>query len=134
MIKVLVFGTFDIFHPGHISFLKQARSFGGHLSVVIARDKTVLKLKGRLPQNNETKRLERIKDSKLADVVVLGSLGDKYKIIQQIKPNIICLGYDQNFFIKELGNKLNEFGLYETKLIKLKSYQAGKYKSSKLRK
>ena len=56
--KVMVFGTFDILHPGHLNFFKQAREFGNFLIAVIARDKTVLKIKGRLPKNNEKKRLK----------------------------------------------------------------------------
>jgi len=133
-VKILVFGTFDIFHPGHVSFLKQARAFGDHLSVVIARDKTVLKVKHALPRNNEKQRLETVKNSGLADCVVLGSLGDKYKIIQKIKPDIICLGYDQTFFIEQIKEKLDEFGFSKTKLIRLKPFQENIYKSSKLKK
>ena len=45
-IKIMTFGTFDIFHLGHKSFLKQAREFGNYLIVVIARDKTVKNIKG----------------------------------------------------------------------------------------
>jgi len=37
--KVMVFGTFDIFHPGHRSFLNQAKKYGNYLIVVVARDK-----------------------------------------------------------------------------------------------
>jgi len=133
MINVLVFGTFDIFHLGHVSFLEQARFHGDYLSVVVARDETVLKIKGELPRNNEEERLEKIKNSLLVDNLFLGNLGDKYEIIQKIKPDIICLGYDQEFFIEQLHDKLNEFDLVDTKIIRLKPYLEDIYKSSKLK-
>ena len=47
--KVMIFGTFDKFHPGHINFLKQSEQYGDYLIVVVARDITVKKLKGKMP-------------------------------------------------------------------------------------
>jgi len=134
MKKVMVFGTFDIFHLGHISFLKQAQKYGDYLSVVIARDKTVLSVKGKFPKNKEESRVEKVLESGLADEVVLGNENNKYKIIKKFSPNIICLGYDQKFFIKNLRIKLNEFGLKSTKVMKMKSFKPEIYKSSKLAK
>ena len=131
--KILVFGTFDIFHLGHESFLKQAREFGDYLIVVVARDKTVEKVKGKLPRNSEIIRQRAVIKSNLADEVVLGSLKDKYQVIKKYQPEIICLGYDQEAFVENLLEKLKEFGLEKTRVIKLKSYYPEKYKSSKLR-
>ena len=133
-IKIMAFGTFDIFHRGHESFLKQARELGDCLIVIVARDKTVEKIKGRLSQDNERARLQIIKKSDLADKTVLGSLTDKYAAIKKYRPAIICLGYDQKVDLEELKEKLIEFNLFETKLIKLDSFHPEKYKSSKLRK
>ena len=56
MKKVMVFGTFDIFHDGHRDYFKQAREFGDYLIVVVARDENVLKIKGNIPRNNEKAR------------------------------------------------------------------------------
>ena len=131
--KIMVFGTFDIFHLGHKSFLKQARKFGNYLIVVIARDKTVKNVKDRLPQNNECDRSQVIIKSDLADKIVFGSLTDKYTAIKKYQPEIICLGYDQNVNLKELKRKLIEFDLRKTKLVKLDPFHPEKYKSSKLR-
>lgn len=133
MKKIIVFGTFDIFHEGHKDFFRQAREFGEYIIVVIARDKNVLKIKGRLPENNEIARQQKISESKLADIVVLGDLDDKYKVIQEQKPDVICLGYDQRASEKELKEKLIEFGLNKTQIIRLKSFHPEIYKSSKLR-
>ena len=133
MKKVMVFGTFDIFHLGHENFLKQARKFGDYLIVVVARDKTVKNIKKRLPQNNECNRSQVIIKSDLADKIVLGSLTDRYAVIKKYQPEIICLGYDQKVNLKELKEKLIEFDLRKTKLIRLDPFHPEKYKSSKLR-
>jgi cytidyltransferase-like protein len=134
MTKVLVFGTFDIFHEGHRNFLKQARKHGDFLRVVVARDQTVKKVKGQNPFNSEQCRKEEIEKSALADDVVLGNLANKYAVIKQFRPDVICLGYDQQFFIDELEDKLKEIGLNKTKIIRLESHQPKIYKSSILKK
>ena len=129
----MTFGTFDIFHPGHESFLKQARQYGDYLIVVVARDKTVRKVKGEFTQNNENNRLIVVIESNLADEVVLGNLEDKYQVIKKYQPDVICLGYDQKAFIENLREKLKEFNLEKTRIVKLKPYHPEKYKSSKLK-
>ena len=131
--KTMVFGTFDIFHKGHENFLKQARKYGDFLIVVVARDKTVSSVKKQKTKNKEKERVEAIKKSDSADEVVLGNLGDKYSIIRKYKPDVICLGYDQSVFIDKLENKLKEFKLDKTRIVRLKSYYPEKYKSSLLR-
>ena len=133
-IEIMAFGTFDIFHPGHESFLKQAKKFGDYLIVVVARDKTVKNIKDRSPQNNERDRSQAITRSNLADKTVLGSLTDRYAVIKKYQPRIICLGYDQKVDLKELKEKLIKFNLRKTKLVRLDPFYPEKYKSSKLRK
>ena len=123
MKKVMVFGTFDVLHKGHLNFFEQARKYGDYLIVVVARDKTVKKIKGNPPRNNEKQRLMRIK--KYANKSVLGYIRDKYKVIKNFKPDIICLGYDQKASLKELRK-------FKITIKRLKSYKPNKYKSSKL--
>ncbi|MBW6440918.1 adenylyltransferase/cytidyltransferase family protein [Patescibacteria group bacterium] len=132
MKNVMVFGTFDILHKGHEDFFRQARKLGEYLIVIVARDKNVLKIKGKLPRNGEIVRQRKIVESKLADEVAIGSIEDRYKIIQEFKPNVICLGYDQKVSERELREKLIEFGLAKTKIIRLDSFFPEIYKSSKL--
>jgi len=129
--RIMAFGTFDILHKGHKKFLQQARKFGDYLIIIVAKDKTVLEIKCKLPRNNENQRLNAIIKSKLADKAVLGNLINKYKIIKKYKPDIICLGYDQQAFTENLEEKLIEYNLLNTKIIRLKSYYPEKYKSSK---
>jgi len=128
----LVFGTFDILHLGHLNFFKQAKKFGDILIVVVARNATVKKVKGKLPKNNEKKRLKLVKNTEIVDQALLGLEGNKYKIIKKIKPDVICLGYDQSVFIDNLQNELDKQNL-KTKIHRMKPYKENKYKSSKLK-
>ena len=134
MKKVMIFGTFDIFHKGHENFLKQAKKQGDYLIAVIARDKTVFSVKKQETRNREQERLKILADNKFVDEAVLGSLKDKYAVIKKFRPDVICLGYDQKAFIENLEKKLKDLGLDKTKILRLKSYYPDKYKSSKLKK
>lgn len=134
MKKVIVFGTFDIFHEGHRNFLRQAKEHGDFLRAVVARDVTVAKVKGRAPENDEYSRLETVRMSGLVDEAVLGNIVDKYQIIREFKPDVVCLGYDQDVDFDKLKKVLNESDLSNVEVIKLKSHKPEKYKSSFLRK
>jgi|SRR3989344_5133177 len=129
MTKVLVFGTFDGLHEGHISFLKQAKKYGDELIVVVARDKTVKKLKDHPPNFSEKERLGIVKKSKLAEKVILGGLADPYQIIKKIKPDVICLGYDQKYFTEDLPEELKKMKI-RTRVYTMKPHQPKKYHSS----
>jgi FAD synthetase len=134
MIKVLVFGSFDVVHKGHEYFFKKARELGDKLIVVIGRDKTIKKVKGEKPRFSESERFEHVQAVKWVDDVVLGSLGDKYSVIEEIKPDIIALGYDQNNFSDSLEEELIKRGLGGVKIIRLDSFEPEKYKSSLIKK
>jgi FAD synthetase len=138
--KVLVFGTFDGVHKGHLHFLKQAKKYGSYLVVVVARDATVKKIKGHLPKFSEQERLKRVYNQKIVDDAQLGNLKSYYKKIREIKPAVICLGYDQNSFTENLEKEIEkilpvgERGNSKIEIIRLKPYQPQKYKSSLLNK
>jgi FAD synthetase len=133
MIKVMVFGTFDGVHPGHENFFQQAKEHGDYLIAVVARDKTVEKVKGRRPDYSEVERRAMVWRNSSVDLAVLGKYRDKLEIIADHRPDIICLGYDQNSFVDNIENKLKKLGL-EAKVIRLKPYRSDIYKSSLLRK
>ena len=61
--KVMVFGTFDGLHKGHLDFFKQAKNFtkNSFLIVSIARDKNVFKIKGEYPSLRESARMALVK-------------------------------------------------------------------------
>lgn len=132
-IKVLVFGTFDLLHPGHEFFLKKAKKYGNILGAVVARDKTVLKIKKHLPRQKEQERKANLEKLDYLDQVFLGDLLDKYKVILKFQPDIICLGYDQEADKQELKKELSKRGLNNLKIIKFrKSFKSEIYKSSKM--
>lgn len=133
MKKVLITGTFDIIHPGHLYLLKQAKKKGDFLMVVIARDTTVKKVKKHPLYFNEIERINNLKTLRIANRVVLGNRGDKLKIVTALKPNIICLGYDQGMFTADLKQKLKKRGL-EPEIIRMKPLGKDKYKTSLLHK
>jgi len=124
---VLTFGTFDGLHSGHLNFLKQAKTFGYRLIVVIARDSTVKAVKGRLPHTSEVDRLEDIKLIKVVAEAFLGDKIDPYNSVRKVMPDVICLGYDQQVFTEKLAE---EFPGVE--IIRLKAYKPELYKSSRI--
>ncbi|MBI2548987.1 FAD synthase [Candidatus Woesearchaeota archaeon] len=118
MHKVMVFGTFDVIHTGHLYFLNQAKQHGDYLVVIIARDKTVEMVKGKKPLTPELQRKSRIELLAMVDEARLGQLEDKYADIRAIQPDVICLGYDQTAFVDKLPAKLESFGL-STKIVRM---------------
>jgi FAD synthetase len=143
MKKVMAFGTFDIFHEGHKSYLEQAKALGEYLIVVVARDETVTKVRreetllrqgsGGQARNSEEERREVLEKSGLADEVILGDLEDKYAVIEKYRPSMIALGYDQVVDLAELTEQLKKRKL-KAEIVRLKAFEPEKYKSSKLRK
>ncbi len=129
----MAFGTFDIFHDGHKSYLEQAKKMGDFLIVVVARDETVLRIKSQWTQNSEEERLEVVEKSGLADEVVLGSLEDKYVVLEKYRPDVIALGYDQSVDLSELTEKLKNLKL-QAEIVRMQGHNPEKFKSSKLRK
>lgn len=125
--KVMAFGTFDGFHPGHSFFLEEARKHGDSLIVIVARDITVQKVKGKTPKRDEETRLGALTSAGYD--AHLGSIGDKYAAIVEERPDVICLGYDQQAFTESLQSILDANGL-KTKIVRLPSHHPDKYKSS----
>ena len=132
MRKVIAFGTFDILHPGHLDFLKQAKEHGDFLVVVVGRDSNVEKIKGRKPKNNEQKRLLEVYNVPEVDLALLGDKEDPYKVIEKQKPDVICLGYDQDSYADKLDDELKKRGI-NANVIRLKPHMPEKSKSSKMR-
>ncbi len=123
MVRVLATGTFEILHPGHLTYLRCAKSLGDELIVIVARDK-MIKHK-REPMIPEQQRLEMIQSLSIVDRAILGSERDIFEPLYEIKPDIIALGYDQCFDADELLRQLHKRGL-EVKVVRIKEVHPGK--------
>jgi FAD synthetase len=101
MVRVMATGVFDLLHPGHLYFLREARNLGDELVVVVARDQTARRLK-REPYVPEHLRREMVEGLKSVDQAILGSPTDIYQSVVDLRPDIIVLGYDQIWNEREI--------------------------------
>lgn len=95
--RVVVAGTFDILHEGHIKMLWEAKNLAGEdgeLIVIVARDENVRRFKKRDPVLDESARAYIIKNLKPVDRVVLGER-DPLDSVVKLRPDVVALGYDQ---------------------------------------
>ncbi len=113
MVRVLATGTFEILHPGHLLFLEEAKKLGDELYVIVGRDVNVRKRK-RTPIIPEEQRLKMVAALKMVDKAMLGSEKDIFEPLYSINPDVIALGYDQDFDEKELERRLKEKGFHST--------------------
>lgn len=123
--RVLVFGTFDYLHPGHLFLLNEAVKQGDDLFVVVARDNNVKRIKGIQPTHNEQERVAAIQELDYVTDVRLGyeEWGMHLQVLEDIEPDVIVLGYDQKARIPD--------GDWE--IIRVEAFEPEKYKSSLLR-
>ena len=117
MTRVLATGTFDILHPGHVFFLRQARKLGDELYVLVARD-SMIKHKP-IPIIPEDQRLEMIRSLAVVGAAALGSERDIFEPLETIRPDIVALGYDQRFDKIKLEGDLREHG-FNTRVVRVK--------------
>ena len=110
MTRVMASGVFDILHPGHLHYLNEARKLGDELYVVVATDNTVRRRKHE-PITPEEMRLELVGSLKPVDRALLGKEGDIFQVVEEIRPDVIALGYDQHFDEEDLAEQLRERGL-----------------------
>ncbi len=106
--RVVATGTFDIIHPGHVTFLREAKKLGDELIVIVAREKNVRhKPKPVVPEEQRRRVVEAIK---YVDKAILGDEEDMFRPIMELKPDVIVLGHDQHFdeeWLKEEFKKRN---------------------------
>lgn len=101
--KVIVFtnGCFDIIHTGHIFLLKKAKSLGDVLIVGLNTDSSVKKIKGKnRPVNSERDRAKVLDSIKYVDYIVFFNELTPYKLITELKPDIVVKGSD--YELKEI--------------------------------
>jgi FAD synthetase len=125
--RVLASGAFELLHPGHVRFLVEAKRVGGEgsrLVVVVARDETIRRRKGREPILGEEARKEIISMLKPVDEVILGHVPFSFeKVIEEVKPDIVVFGYDQEDLMREFMKFVESRGL-NVKVVKLGKFSS----------
>ena len=106
MVRVMASGVFDILH----TYLEQAKALGDELYVVVASDNTVRKNKHE-PITPERMRVRIVSALKPVDVAMIGNdSGDMFAILDEIRPDVIVLGFDQKFDENTLSEELKKRG------------------------
>ncbi|MCW4009419.1 MAG: FAD synthase [Candidatus Bathyarchaeota archaeon] len=130
---VLASGVFDLLHLGHVKFLEEAKKAGGEnaqLIVIIARDSTVEKTKGRKPVIPENQRRALVESLKVVDEALLGTEGFGIAdVVRAVKPDIIALGYDQADMERRVKKYVEDNGL-PVKVLRVGKFEAEELDSS----
>jgi FAD synthetase len=127
---VLASGTFDLLHLGHVKYLEEAKRAGGRnavLIVIVARDGTVEKRRGRKPIVPENQRRALVGSLEVVDDAILGYEDfDIENVIQKIKPDVIALGYDRSDIQQAVRDYVKE------KRLVIKVVKIGKFEEEEL--
>ena len=108
--RVLVAGTFEIIHPGHIELFKRAWE-KGRVYVIVSRDSNAEKFKKRPIIVPEEQRRRVVESLKYVYKAVLGDREDLLKPVEEIKPDVILLGPDQGVSEDWLRKELEKRGV-----------------------
>ncbi|UCE36256.1 MAG: FAD synthase [Thermoplasmata archaeon] len=121
MVRVMATGVFDLLHLGHLYFLEEAKKLGDELVVVVATDKTAREMK-HVPVTPQDMRVKMVEGLKPVDKAVLGYEDDRYRVVKELKPDIIALGYDQKHDEEQIKKDLKDMGM-DVKVERLKPFE-----------
>ncbi|MBA6417378.1 adenylyltransferase/cytidyltransferase family protein [Colwellia sp. 6M3] len=95
MKRIITFGTFDIFHVGHLNILKRAAALGHHLTVGISTDALNYSKKQRYPVCQQASRAEIVAALRCVDQVFFEeALELKREYIEQFEADVLVMGDD----------------------------------------
>ncbi len=126
---IMTFGTFDLFHPGHVYYLTEAQKLGNKMTVVIARDSRVIEKKWKKPIHDEIRRQKNVAGVFSDAQVILGDESDIFQPIREKKPDVLVFWYDQKVPIEELKKQFPNI-----LVARIDGFETDKWKSSILRK
>ena len=93
--NIITFGTFDVFHVGHINILENAAKLGSRLIVGVSSDALNYSKKKRNPIYSENDRMKIISSLKCVDDVFLEeSLALKAEYIKRFNADVLVMGDD----------------------------------------
>ncbi len=120
--KIMIAGTFDIIHPGHLFLINEAAKLGD-VYVIVATDKNRERYAGEPPIVPEEQRLEVVRGLKNVKDARLGRRDNNtLKTVEEIDPDIILLGPDQKYNINDLKEGLKQLNLDHIEVRRLKTY------------
>jgi glycerol-3-phosphate cytidylyltransferase len=103
--RVITFGTFDVFHVGHLKILERAAGLGDHLIVGVSTDALSIGKKGRAPIYSEADRMHIVSALSCVDEVFPEeSLEKKRDYILQYEADILVMGDDWEGRFDDLGD------------------------------
>jgi glycerol-3-phosphate cytidylyltransferase len=92
---VITFGTFDVFHVGHLRMIERAAALGDRLVVGVSADELNLRKKGREPIFSEAERVEIVAALKpVSEVFVEESLELKREYVLRYGADVLVMGDD----------------------------------------
>lgn len=136
--RVIAFGTFDLLHEGHRSYLAQAAALGDELLVCVACDQAVRWAKGREALGNEQQRRDAVAAVGCVSSAFVGGpvqgKEDYLNPIRRHQPDVICLGYDQAPEFSEWLETAVRSLPKPPRIVRAEAYRPEVYKTSLLRK
>ena len=109
MTRVVAQGTFDIIHPGHVHYLREAAAMGDELHVIVARRENVTHKDPPILPNRQ--RRDVVDALEMVDAAHIGHDSDIFTPIEQLQPDVIALGFDQHHQIEAIQSELDDRGI-----------------------
>lgn len=133
MIRVMCFGTFDILHPGHISFLKKARAYGDKLYVIVSNDARRRTIAGGIsPVHTQKERALLLQELRTVTQALPGHVHDILFHIKKVHPDIIVLGHDQVFGV-DILNAWIRTQARPPKIFRLRAFKRRRYSTTRIK-
>jgi glycerol-3-phosphate cytidylyltransferase len=102
---VITFGTFDVFHVGHLRLLQRAATYGNSLVVGVSTDSLNMSKKRRFPVYSQEERMEIISSISCVDLCFFEeSLELKGEYIERYRANVLVMGDDWSGKFDELSS------------------------------
>lgn len=108
-IRAVAQGTFDLLHPGHVHYLREAATFGDELHVIVARRCNVTHKEPPILPDHQRREVVDAIDA--VDEAHLGHESDIFVPIERIEPAVIVLGYDQHHQEQSIAAALEARGI-----------------------
>lgn len=109
MTTVLAQGTFDLLHPGHVHYLREAADLGDRLAVIVANEATVDHKTPPVVPGEQRRELVAALDP--VDRAHLGHPEDMSVPVRRIDPDVVALGGDQHHDEDAVRGMLEEWGI-----------------------